>query len=557
MAPIKSQQAEAYLFISFAALASIPLLYILRSLDNNRLTSWQWVFAEGGLGFVYLLIVPAIFLAYCFSRFTFSERYPAFILFFSAFAVSALLWDIPEMLLDTARYFIQAKSLAQYGPGFFWDEWGRRISAWTDLPLVPFMYGLLFKVFGEARLPVQVLNSLLFASTAVLINRIGVLLWDKTTGFQAGLLLLAIPYLPTQVCLMLVDIATMFFFILTVYTYLKALTTGGIIWYSMSCLSILLALFSKYSTWPMLGILPVITMVYFHMGPGPIIRRSLLIGLTAALGAGILFFLKPEVFLEQIELLRTFQAEGLKRWQEGYISSFFFQVFPLVTFAALWGIYRAFREKDSRFLVAGWFVFFVFILHVKRMRYMIPLLPLLTLMAAYGLKGLHDERLKRFCCYVAVFASLVILFAVYKPFLLRTSMKNLQDAGYYLDTLPGETCNVLTLQQHESSGSTSAALPILDLYTAKNLRSATLWASEAGRPEFMLRSLRFSWELHQPDFYLPADPNGTTPRVIIASQDPPADHEWISTQKNQALIKKFQLQTGVFRYKTLVTIVPP
>jgi hypothetical protein len=73
----------------------------------------------------------------------------------------------------------------------------------------------------------------------------------------------------------------------------------------------------------------------------------------------------------------------------------------------------------------------------------------------------------------------------------------------------------------------------------------------------MQRSLRFSWELRQPDFYLPAAPNGTTPQVIIASQDPFSNQREIGAQKKQALGKKFNQQTGVFRYKTLVTILPP
>lgn len=557
MAPMKSHSAEAYLLVSFAGLAVIPLLFILRFLDNNRLTSWQWVFADGGLGIVYMLIVPAIILSYLFSRFAFPEHFQDLFLFFAALAISAFLWDIPEVLLDTARYFIQAKSLAFYGPGFFWEEWGRAITAWTDLPLIPFLYGLLFKLFGEARIVIQVFNSLLFASTVVLISRIGALLWDKTTGFYAGLMLLAIPYLPTQVPLLLVDVATMFFLILTVYFYLKALTAGGFFWCSLSCLGLLLALFSKYSTWPMLCVLPVITLVYLHKNPARIIRRALLIGLVSALIGGFFFLLKHNVFLEQIHLLRTYQVEGLKRWQEGYISSFFFQVYPLVTLAALWGIFRAFREKDYRFLVAGWFGIFVFILQVKRMRYMIPLLPLLALMAAYGLNGLHDERLKKFSCYIAVFSSLIILFAVYRPFLLRTSMNNLQEAGHYLDTLPEENISVLLLPQHVSSGSTFVALPILDLFTRKNLRSETLWAPPAGHPEFMQRSLRFSWEMQQPDFYLPAAPNGTTSRVIIASQDPFALQDVTGEQKKQAVMKKFDQHTGVFRYKTLVTILSP
>jgi hypothetical protein len=63
--------------------------------------------------------------------------------------------------------------------------------------------------------------------------------------------------------------------------------------------------------------------------------------------------------------------------------------------------------------------------------------------------------------------------------------------------------------------------------------------------------------MQQPDFYLPAAPNGTTSRVIIASQDPFALQEVTGEQKKQVVMKKFDQHTGVFRYKTLVTILSP
>lgn len=558
MASPENNRTEVYLLISFAALATVPLLFILRFLDDNRLTSWQWVFGDSGIAALYIFVIPAIILAFWLACLEFPERFRAIFLFGIVFAVSAFLWDIPEVLLDTSRYFIQAKHLSLHGLRFFWHEWGKSIGAWTDLPLVPFVYGLLFKLFGEARLVVQIFNSILFALTAVLTYRTGTLLWDNNTGFLAGLLLLAIPYLPTQVPLMLVDTTTMFFMVLAIYTYIYALTRGGFLWCSISSMTIFLACFAKYSTWPMLGILPLISLVHLDKNRASVLQRSLGIGLMAALAFTIAFLLKKDLLLAQIHLLRTFQAEGLKRWHEGYISSFFFQIYPLVTLAALWGIFRAIRQKDFRFLIACWFAIFVFMLQVKRMRYMIPLLPLMTLMAAYGLQTFKDVRIQRFVAYVCVVSSLVILFGAYKPFLKNTSMNNLRAAGRYLDTLPEESFSVLCLPQHESSGSTFVALPILDLYTRKNLHSATLWPSPADQsPDFMKTSLRFSWEIQQPDFYLPVVPNGTSSRVVIHSRDPVVPQNAPDIIQDQTVLKKFTQQTGVFRYKTLVAILPP
>jgi 4-amino-4-deoxy-L-arabinose transferase-like glycosyltransferase len=555
----ENKHPEAYLAISFAALAALPLLYILRFLDDNRLTSWQWVMGDGGIGSMYLFVIPAILLAFGLARFDFPERLQSLFLFCAAFGITILLWDIPEVLLDASRYFVQAKYLALYGPRFFWQEWGNTIGAWTDMPLVPFLYGLLFKLFGETRISVQIFNGVLFSLAPVLTYKVAAMLWDEKTGFSAGFLLLAIPYLPTQVPLMLVDTATMFFLLFAIYAYLNALTKGGWLRCCISSIAIFLALFSKYSAWPMLGILPLITLVHLDKNRARVIvQRSLFIGLFSLLAAGMVFLSKRDVFLFQIELLRTFQAEGLKRWQEGYVSSLFFQVYPLVTVAALLGIIRAVRKKDYRFLVAGWFALFVFLLQVKRMRYMVPLLPLLTMMAAYGLQGLRDARLIRFACYACVFSSLVVLFGAYKPFLKKTSMNNLLEAGLFLNSRPETTFSVRCLPQHESMGSTYAAMPILDLYTRKNLVSETGWPSVRElRPDFLKASLRFSWELRQPEFYTPSVPNGTTPRVVIASLILPGSQAVFDTNRKFTLLQRFDQQSNVFRFKTLVSIFTP
>ena len=63
-------------------------------------------------------------------------------LFIVSFAVSAMFWQEPEMIVDASRYFTQAKHLELYGFGYFFREWGNGINAWTDLPAIPFLYGV-------------------------------------------------------------------------------------------------------------------------------------------------------------------------------------------------------------------------------------------------------------------------------------------------------------------------------------------------------------------------------------------------------------------------------
>ena len=92
-------------------------------------------------------------------------------------------WKVPEVIVDASRYFTQAKHLDVYGIGYFLREWGRDINIWTDMPLIPFLYGLIFKLFGESRIYIQAFTTLLFSLTVVLTYNIGKTLWDETVGF--------------------------------------------------------------------------------------------------------------------------------------------------------------------------------------------------------------------------------------------------------------------------------------------------------------------------------------------------------------------------------------
>ncbi len=144
------------LLISLFTLSVFPVLFIFRSLDNNRLTSWQWTFAHADVSWIFLALIFGIGSAYLLSRFSFPEHAPVLFLFLSSFVVSMVFWKEPEVILDASRYFTQAKYLKVYGIKHFITEWGRGIHAWTDLPLIPFLYGLIFKFLGESRIYIQI-----------------------------------------------------------------------------------------------------------------------------------------------------------------------------------------------------------------------------------------------------------------------------------------------------------------------------------------------------------------------------------------------------------------
>ncbi len=522
----------------------------------STLTSWRWVFADKGPGSVFLLLLPAPLLAVPLSSSDLPEKHPAVSLFLLSVLSCLPFINSPEYLLDSARYFLQAKYLKEYGISEFFQEWGGEITAWTDLPLVPMFYGILFRLFGETKPVIAIFNVLLFGLIPIITYLIGRLLWDRTTGFLAGVLIIASPYLLTQIPLMLVDIHVMFFLLLAVYTFLYALERGGFVLTLGAAIAIILALFCKYSTWPMLGVLGIIALIRIDTQPRIVIKRSLGVAALTGMLLGIIFMWKGALILEQINVLRTYQLSGLKNWQEGYVAVFFFQAHPYILLASLFGCCRAAINRDRKIFIVVWFAVLVFFLELKRLRYLLPLLPFLSLTAAYGLQAITHAQVRRYIAYCGVLSSLVIGIWVYKPFLAMTSVSNLKNGGRFLNTLQTEAVEVYCLPQVHSLGNTSVMVPILDLYTDKEIYQNQTWNSEEGYRRAQNASLRFTWELKQPAYYRDIKYADLQLPVVVISSEPISSMPEQLAQKypSSRVIKKFTNSSRVFRYQTFITI---
>ena len=192
----KATLVAQHLFIFFLGLAAPLVLYFNRHLDDNRLTSWAWIFGAAEVDKLLLLLGISLLAAFGVTRIQLQWR-PSY-LFLVSFLAAASFWTVPEVIVDAARYFTQAKLLEINGIGYFFSEWGRGIFAWTDLPFIPMLYGLVFKFLGENRIWIQVLNSLFFSGTVMLTYRLGTVLWSEMLGRYAGFLLLGFPYIFTQ-----------------------------------------------------------------------------------------------------------------------------------------------------------------------------------------------------------------------------------------------------------------------------------------------------------------------------------------------------------------------
>lgn len=565
------------LLVPLCTLVIHALLFMFRGVDDNRLTSWKWVFADADIMSFMLIFTAGLIAAYVLSKLSYAERMPALFLFVSSFAVSAVFWKEPEVIVDASRYFTQAKHLEVYGIIHFMREWGRDIGAWTDLPLVPLMYGLIFRVFGESREYIQIFTGFLFSMTVVTTYLTGKTLWDRNTGFCAGVLLLGIPYIFSQIPLMLVDVPTMFFLTFSIYSFIKAMEKGGI-WNWISSISVFCAAFSKYSTWMMLSVLPVIFLVYVvkrHRTSNVELRtanssrrsthngitvRFLFIGLMSGLLIGIILFLKFDVIAGQIDFLREYQAPGLRRWGEGFVSTFFYQIHPFITIAALCSFYEAIRKKDFKFLIISWLILLVIVFQIKRSRYVMVAFPMLTLMASYGLQRIRAGEFRRAIVYCAVAASIVTAFLGYLPFLQTMSLTNLKDAGEYINSLDVEKVEVFTIPSEKSIVNQAVAVPILDLHTEKEICYHYDTDFTLSYEKIEKSPLRFTWEYENPDYYCSGDVtmNKNMALVVISNRSDKRVPDNIKKKvAGQGKAKVFSTSTGIFRYSPVVTVHRP
>ena len=522
--------------------------------------------------FIPVLII-GLALAYALSLIEYDKYRPSLTLFIASFAASAMFWTQPEVIIDVSRYFTYAKHLALYGSGNFLSQWGNAVNPWTDLPLVPFVYGLIFKIFAESRIFIQLFNSALFSSTVVLTYLIGKSLWSHEAGYYAGAMILGIPYIFSQVPLMLVDIPTMFLLTLSIYTFIKALDKGSV-WILFSSLAVFCAIFSKYSTWMMLSVLVVIFSVQLiqnsklktqnskliqltiRAGYQSCLKRGLSVAIITLILAGAAFFLKSDLILDQIAFLREYQAPGLRRWGESFVSTFLYQIHPFITLSALCSLYVAIKKRDLKFLIISWLIILIVLLQIRRSRYVLVIFPMFTLMASYGLCNLKNSHLKRYIVSSIISFSLVIAIFAYLPFLKSMSADNLQKAGKFLDTLNVRSVTVYTIPSDESSVNPAISVPVLDLYTNKNL--SYQYDSKAVPPleEIKESPLRFTWEYKNPEYYehsITIDRENTAIVVISDGKDRLPDYV---KDKLKGFEQKvvFNTSTNIFRYDTIVTI---
>jgi hypothetical protein len=567
------------------AIVSFLILFIFRSWDDNRLTSWHWVFGHAdpvkvfvalttGCGFITLLawlswgrrsLRGPLHLSRemnadpQFPVAAYVTRLSPFVIFIVYFVCAIFFWRMPEVNIDASRYFTQAKHLELFGVRYFLSEWGREIHAWTDMPLIPFFYGVIFRFFGESRLFTQLFTTSLFALTGVLTFKTGQALWDGETGIYGAAFLLCIPYLYTQVPLMLVDVPVMFLLLLAIFAVIRALKYGGF-WIAAASLSIFLAVLSKYSAWLMLSVLPVIVCVFALRSEEPgkktFLVRAALTFSASLVFIGLFILVDYDVIREQIRLLMSYQKPALKRWEESFFSTFLFQTHPFLTASAFVSVYVAVKRRDWRYLIIIWLVLLVVLLQIRRIRYVIMVFPLLALMASYGLRSVKGIETRIVTVSCALMSSLVLAVTAYLPFLQDLSAVNLKKAGEFLDTRSASRIGVHVIQPADPTGSLLVAVPIMDIFTRKTLILDERSAAGRNADEAGLSPLRFTWEFKNPSYYGTAAIGTDFDTVAVISES--AGNQLPSYLNVRLsgfqLVKSFDEYEGIFSFRTSVRI---
>lgn len=552
----KPQNLHQHLLVFILSLATPFVLYIGRHHDDNRLTSWKWAFNADNITLFLFVLISVLLLAWLLSLVSFYEKGKPFVLFVTSFVVASSFWSEPEVIVDAARYFSQAKHLKVYGPGYFLEQWGKSIFAWTDLPLLPLIYGMIFKFLGEHRILIQVLNTTFYSLTVVLTYQLGKTLWDEEIGFWGGLLLLGFPYLYTQVPLMLVDVPTMFFFMLSVVTCVYALQKGGANSIVAASFSLFLIFYVKYSSWLLLTVIPAVYVYFFFQNPGQAARRGGVLALLALFFIGILFVLYKDIFIDQINFLVEYQKPGLNRWSESYVSTFFFQVHPFITTAVLFSFIVAARKMDFRFIIICFLLLLFFFMQVKRIRYTLPIFPMIALLAAYGIAVIQNKAIKKHIVFSVVGTSFAVAFIGFLPLLKSLGVQNLQEAGKYLNTLSAERFEVVCFAGKDAVVNPDLGVPVLDIYTEKKLFYEKKQISPQVLELAQASPLRFTWEFPMPEYYLlENEPKVADGLVIIADNQNQSIPEFIENKIFQYPVsKKFQKSSNIFQHQTFITV---
>jgi hypothetical protein len=185
---------------------------------------------------------------------------------------------------------------------------------------------------------------------------------------------------------------------------------------------------------------------------------------------------------------------------------------------------------------------------------------MLALMASYGFCAIKNRETGRHAALCAMACSLVLALFAYSPFLQKISSVNIKYAGEYLSSLDISKCEVFVLPPETPVLNAAVSVPLLDIFTAKDIHYVYRPLPHPPREEVEKSPLRFTWEYRNPAYYRP-DAGGTAgstekSAIVVISDKPVVTLPSPAAERIKGLHNKreFGITDDIFINQTLVTV---
>lgn len=532
-----------YFLIGFAILILYYLLIRFRFKDTTVLMSWDLVFryTEINIYILFLLLSIIIFISFVISKVNIfnrynSEKYHILFLFFSAFIIGSLFWNIPEINPDAARYITQAKYLEEYGIWSYLNDWGHELFAYVDFPSIPFFYGIIFRYLGEYREYIQLFNTILFALTSVLIYKISKRLWNEEIGLYSGLLLMSFPYLLSQVPLTLVDIPIMFLTILFAFLILKVFDNK---YYNIpASLVVFFIIYAKMTS--ILMIIPAIFILIINYKLVFKNPHRWIFTIFLSMVMVILFFLwKRDVFIDQILYILNIKNEG--SFVETPVN-YLFQIGAIVMSLVVLSIIIPYKKMDKNYIILIVSIIIPYFILYLRIRYLIPVFPFIAIMASLSIYHIFSKDVKKFLVLSIAMTSIFFAIYTYIPFEENFTDMNIKNAADFTNTLNISEIQLFLVFPETYPFNPEPFVSLFDLYSHKKI----IYSND--NKFYPGKDSSNSWTaLYKlPDFYNQQKPSNSSDndRIIVVFSEKEQSNSLPSKYlEEHILIKKFERKT--------------
>ena len=111
--------SDTLLLVFLLSLIYFPLFYSIRTLDDNTLTSWKWVFHGVDKGRVFILLLLGALTSLALAKLNFIRKHPVIVISLLTGALVIPSWFIPEAILDASRFLSRQNTWVYSGLNIF------------------------------------------------------------------------------------------------------------------------------------------------------------------------------------------------------------------------------------------------------------------------------------------------------------------------------------------------------------------------------------------------------------------------------------------------------